>query len=73
MSPRPGPAPVLPESAFVTIADNHYFKRDPRRESAPPQVIVSGVKQITAKDDPQSKPVAAGIPTPGRAFKWTEV
>jgi hypothetical protein len=75
MSPRPGPQPVLPESSFTTISDNHYFKRDGRREVGPPQVLVSAMKQITAKDirKDENKTVPVGSVTPGKAFNWTEV
>ena len=73
MAPRPGPQPVLPESCYTTISANHYFKRDGRRESAPPQVLVSGMKQITAKDAPETKTVATGSVRPGKTFNWKQV
>jgi len=72
MSPRPGPSPVLPESSFLVINDNQYYKRDPRRESAPPQLIMAGHKMIAANSkEPQEK--TPGRATPGRAFNWKQV
>lgn len=76
MSPRPGPQPVLPESSYVTISDNLYYKRDVRRELAPPVVIPTsgGVKQIPAKGSEETSSETsvkrAGPPLPGRQFEW---
>lgn len=78
-SPRPGPPPVLPESSYLTIAGNHYYKRDVRREVGPPNTIPLGqpTKQITAggKDHQvdQALKLSGGAPLPGRRFQWKQV
>lgn len=77
-SPRPGPPPVLPESAFTTISANYYYLRDARRDSAPPQLITPG-KDTTLIEDSKAKnatppvPKASGGVRPGKLYDWDRV
>ena len=75
MSPRPGPQPILPEEAFLTISSNQYHKRDVRRRLAPPLSLSSEQKLLPQTEAPsaQTAPSISGAPVPGKAFKWTEV
>ena len=72
MSPRPGPQPVLPESAFATISANYYYLRDARRDSAPPQLITPGKEQALIGDKSATPPSKSAI-RPGKSYDWNRV
>lgn len=61
---RSPPPPVLPDGPSHKLSANYYYSRDARREVAPPEVIVTGAKQVTA-GEAKLKRV-----TPGNVFLW---
>ncbi|XP_017268886.1 NADH dehydrogenase [ubiquinone] 1 alpha subcomplex subunit 7 [Kryptolebias marmoratus] len=64
---RTQPPPSLPVGPSHKFANNYYFTRDGRRLSAPPTVVMSSQKAITAGSEvaEQSK----GPVTPGTVYK----
>lgn len=61
---RSPPLPDLPDGPAHQLSDNYYYTRDARREVAPPEVIATGSKQVTAGESTVKQV------TPGKVFLW---
>ncbi|XP_016141817.1 NADH dehydrogenase [ubiquinone] 1 alpha subcomplex subunit 7 [Sinocyclocheilus grahami] len=67
ISKRTQPPPKLPVGPSHKYANNYYCQRDGRRESAPPTVLMSSQKALTAGSEASGKP--KGPVTPGSPLK----
>ncbi|XP_067636908.1 NADH dehydrogenase [ubiquinone] 1 alpha subcomplex subunit 7 [Eurosta solidaginis] len=65
LADRTQPPPEIPGGPAHLLADNFYYKRDPRREVQPP---VDVVKQKLLADKESTK--MEKLPTPGRVYYW---
>lgn len=65
VSTRSPPPPNIPGGPAHKLSANYYYARDARREVAPPEVIATGAKQVTAGESSAVKRV-----TPGNVFLW---
>lgn len=65
VSTRSPPLPELPDGPAHKLSANYYCTRDARREVAPPEIIATGTKQVTAGESTAVKRV-----TPGNVFLW---
>merc|ERR1712168_764545 len=68
---RTQPAPKLPVGPSHLYANNYYLTRDGRRLSAPPTVVMSAQKALTAGSE-SAAPVRAAV-TPGAVYKEPEL
>lgn len=63
VSSRSPPLPQIPDGPSHKLSANYYYTRDARREVAPPEVVVSGQKQISSKENTKAV-------TPGDTYYW---
>ncbi|KAK3565685.1 hypothetical protein QTP86_014044 [Hemibagrus guttatus] len=61
---RTQPPPKLPLGPSHQFANNYYFTRDGRRESAPPTIIMSAQKALAAGSEAPAKTKRPVLPGP---------
>lgn len=64
LATRSPPLPELPDGPAHKLSANYYYSRDARREVAPPEIVATGAKQVTAGESTVKRV------TPGNVFLW---